>query len=210
LFEGADVTLKKLQSGVDKLATVLDKDDFSTNIDSTLRALSSAVTKLDEGLTELKPAFGKVGPTVESADLLLRDIRTLIEQNNASITALVKNLESASGRMDLLLADTKDGVPQLVRSLNAIAGNLDGLVANMNDLVLDNKLNIQVAMQNILDASASLRVFTRRIERDPSLLVWGDSEDEKERAKLDAARPVPNVDELEIRNSGRRPRKESD
>lgn len=210
LFDGAAQTMKDANEAVKKLIAVIGTDQFRDNLDRTAQSLAEATDKLNKGLAELQPAFGKVEPAVESAEKLLESIRTLIEQNNASINALVKNLESASGRLDLLLADNKDGVPQLVRSLNGIAGNLDGLVANLNDLVLDNQINIQVALQNIRDASASLRVFTRRIERDPSLLVWGDSEDEKDRAKLDAARPVPNVDELSIRNSGRRPRKESD
>ena len=210
LMESTEETLKTLHSGVNKLAVVLDKDDFAPNIEQTLSLLRAAVEKLDSGLAEMRPAFGKVGPAIESADMLLADVRRLLEQNNAGIAALVRNLESASGRLDVLLADGKDGVPELVRSLNGIAGNLDGLVSNLNDLVLDNQLNFQIALQNIREASASLRVFTRRIERDPSLLVWGDSEDEKERARLDSARPLPNVDELAIRNSGRRPRKESD
>lgn len=210
LFEGAQGTLKKLQVGIDKLATVLEKEDFSRNLDNTMASLASAVDRLDKGLKEMEPAFGKVGPTFDTATALLQEIKALIDANNTSITNLVRNLESASGRMDKLLADEKGSVPELVRGLNNIAGNLDVLVANLNDLVLDNQLNIQVSMQNIRDASSSLRVFARRIERDPSLLIWGDSEGEKQAAKLDVPRAVPNVDELAIRNSGRRPRKESD
>lgn len=210
LFEGAESTIKKLQVGMDKLATVLEKDDFSKNIEATLAALTSAMERLDKGLKEMEPAFGKVAPTFDAATALLEDIRKLIDENNAGISALVKNLESASGRLDKLMAEGDGGVPQLVSGLNGIAGNLDTLVANLNNLVLDNQLNIQISMQNIRDASSSLRTFARRIERDPSLLVWGDSEGEKQAAKLDEPRAVPNVDELSIRNSGRRPRKESD
>lgn len=210
LFEGAEVTLKKLQVGIDKLATVLEKEDFSRNLDQTMSSLASAVERLDRGLKEMEPAFGKVGPTFDTATALLQELKALIEANNAGITNLVKNLESASGRMDKLLADEKGSVPELVRGLNTISGNLDLLVANLNDLVLDNQLNIQISMQNIRDASASLRVFARRIERDPSLLVWGDSEGAKQAKESEGPRAVPNVDELAIRNSGRRPRKESD
>jgi ABC-type transporter Mla subunit MlaD len=210
LFEGAEGTIKKLQVGIDKLAVVLEKDDFSKNIERTLNSLASAMERLEKGLKEMEPAFTKVAPTFDAATALLDDIKKLINENNASINNLVKNLESASGRMDKLLAEGDGGVPQLVSGLNGIAANLDTLVANLNDLVLDNQLNIQISMQNIREASASLRTFTRRIERDPSLLVWGDSSGEKEAAKLDEKRAVPNVDELAIRNSGRRPRKESD
>ncbi|MBE7492985.1 MAG: MCE family protein [Planctomycetes bacterium] len=210
LFEGAEVTLKKLQVGIDKLATVIEKDDFSRNVEQTLASLASAMDRLEKGLKELEPAFGKVAPTFDAASTLLADIRKLIEENNAGIGNLVKNLESASGRLDKLMAEGDKGIPELVAGLNGIAGNLDTLLGNLNNLVLDNQLNLQISMQNIRDASASLRIFARRIERDPSLLVWGSSEDEKDRAKLDAPRAIPNVDELSIRNSGRRPRKESD
>lgn len=210
LFEGAEVTFKKLQVGIDKLATVMAEDEFTANIKKTLASLTSAVERLDKGLKEMEPAFGKVEPTFTAATALLDDIKKLINENNTNISNLVKNLESASGRMDKLLAEGKGGVPELVSGLNNIAGNLDTLVANLNDLVLDNQLNIQISMQNIRDASSSLRVFASRIERDPSLLIWGGSEDEKAAGKLDEPRAVPNVDELSIRNSGRRPRKESD
>ncbi len=210
IFEGAEGTIKKLQVGIDKLAVVLEKDDFSKNIESTLKSLSSAMDRLDKGLEKLDPAFTKVGPTFDAANEVLAEVQKLLKDNNQGIKDLIENLKSASGRMDALLADGDGKVPALVASLNSISGNLDTLVANLNDLVLDNQLNIQVSMQNIRDASSSLRVFARRIERDPSLLIWGDSEDEKERAKLDGPRPIPNVDELAIRNSGRRPRKESD
>lgn len=210
LFQGAGDTMKELQSAIAKLTAVIGKDEFSQNIDKTLASLTSAVDTLDRGLKEMQPAFGKVGPTFDAAQELLSEIRALIERNNESIGELVKNLERASGRLDAIMADGPDGVPSLVRGLNGIAGNMDTLVAALNDLVLDNQVNFQVSLQNIRDASASLRVFARRIERDPSLLVWGSDEDEKVRTELDSRRAIPNVDELEIRNSGRRPRKESD
>lgn len=210
LMEGAGQTMKKLQEGVDKLAEVLNKDDFSRNIERTIEVLASAVERLDKGLAELQPAFGKIGPTFDSANELLAEVRAMVAQNTEGIRELVKNLQSATGRLDGMLGEGEDGVPALLQSLNTIAASMDVLLESLTDVVLDNQVNIQISMQNVRDATASLRVFARRIERDPSLLVWGDSEDEKTRAALDAQRATPNVDELSIRNSGRRPRKESD
>lgn len=210
LFEKANQTLENLNKAVQKLTDVIGTDEFRDNLKQISLSLSEAAKRLDSGLKQMEPAFARVEPALVSAEGLLADTRKLITDNTASINALVKNFESASGRIDALLADKEGGVPELVRGLNHIAGNLDGLVANLNDLVLDNQLNFQVSMQNIRETTASLRTFARRIERDPSLLVWGDSEDEKKRAQLDGPKGVPNVDELSIRNSGRRPRKESD
>ncbi|MCA8913685.1 MAG: MCE family protein [Planctomycetes bacterium] len=208
LLAAANETIKKLQTGFDRVATLLNDPETTDNISEALKSLKSALATFDEGLTQMKPAFSKVGPTIESAQSLLEEIRTLISDNNANINNTLASLESASSKIDSLLSEDGDGVPQLVSNLNTIADNLDKLVGNVNDLVLDNQLNVQISMENIRETTDSLRYFARRIENDPSLLIWGGSE--KENPALDGPRPVPNVDELSIRNSGRRPRKESD
>lgn len=210
LLESAERTMTELETGLKKVADLLKDDAFTGNIRESLITLNSALKKLDDGLLAMEPAFTKVGPTLTSTNELLDQIKSLIDKNDEQITNVLKNLESATGKFDALMSNEEQGVPRLVGSLNTIADTMDELLANLNDVVLDNQLNIQISLQNIREASASIRTFARRIERDPSLLIWGDSEDEKRRAELDGARPTPNVDEMEIRNSGRRPRKESD
>ncbi|MCB9933957.1 MAG: MCE family protein [Planctomycetes bacterium] len=208
IVETAQDTIKELQEGIQKVAALLSDDRFTENLDKSLSAMRSALERLDKGLAEMEPAFTKVGPTFDSAQSLIEELRTLVKQNSDSINATLSNLERASGKLDTLLADDGDGVPKLVGNLNSIADNLDALVNNINDLVLDNQLNIQISLENVRETTDSLRIFARRIEADPSLLIWGGKEEAT--PGLDQQRPVPNVDELEIRNSGRRPRKESD
>src|SRR5690606_22583291 len=140
-----------------------------------LRHLRSALETLDNGLREMEPAFGKIGPTFDSAGMLVDDLRELLRANNEAITNMVNNFERVSGRFDALMADEAEGVPRLVAGLNTIAGNLDLLVANLNDVVLDNHLNVQISLENVRETTESLRVFARRIEHNPSLLVWGGS-----------------------------------
>lgn len=208
LLEAANKTVLKLESGLDRVAELLNDPETTDNISAALKSLKSALEIFDEGLKEMKPAFSKVGPTITSAQDLLEEIRKLIQDNNANIEGTLSSLNSASGKIDALLSEDGDGVPKLVSNLNTIADNLDKLIGNVNNLVLDNELNISISMANIRETTDSLRFFARRIENDPSLLIWGG--DEKESPALDGPRPVPNVDELSIRNSGRRPRKESD
>ena len=208
LLEAANKTIVKLESGLKRVSDLLDNPETTENISTALRSLKNALVIFEAGLDEMQPAFGKVAPTLESAQLLLEEIRTLVNDNNANITNTLASLESASGKIDLLLSDDGNGVPQLVSNLNTIADNLDKLIGNVNDLVLDNELNIAVSLENVREATDSLRYFAKRIENDPSLLIWGG--DETENPALDGPRPIPNVDELTIRNSGRRPRKESD
>jgi ABC-type transporter Mla subunit MlaD len=208
IVESAQDTIKELQVGIKKVSDLLANDKFVANIDKSLEYLRSSLERLDKGLAEMEPSFGKVGPTFDSAQGLIDELRALVSQNSEAINATLASLQSASGKLDTLLGDEQNGVPVLVSNLNGIANNLDSLVASLNDLVLDNQLNIQVSLANVADASASLRHFARRIEADPSLLIWGGEEEAV--PGLDQAKPVPNVDEMEIRNSGRRPRKESD
>jgi ABC-type transporter Mla subunit MlaD len=202
-------TVRRLQEGVDKLATVISSEEFSGNIEESLRRLKSALVTMDNGLKELEPAFKKVGPTFDSAQSLVSELRSLLDANKDSITKIMANFEGATYKLDQLMAEDGNGVPRLVNSLNTIAGNLDLLVANLNDVVLDNQLNIQISLENVRETTESLRMFARRIENDPSLLIWGGKSDEKD-PKTAPVRVTPNVDEMEIRNSGRRPRKESD
>ncbi|MCB9894473.1 MAG: MCE family protein [Planctomycetes bacterium] len=208
IVEGAGKTMKELEEGIKKVTALLQDDKFTQNIDKSLELMRSALERLDKGLKEMEPAFGKVGPTFDSAQQLLDELHALVNQNSAAINETMSNLQSASGKLDKLLGEDGSGVPKLVANLNSIADNLDSLVGSMNDLVLDNQLNIQISLENVREATDSLRYFARRIEADPSLLIWGG--DEKDNPALDRSGPVPNVDELEIRNSGRRPRKESD
>jgi len=208
VVESAQDTIKDLQAGINKIADLLKSDAFKDNIDKSLEYMRSALEKLDKGLAEMEPAFGKVAPTFDSAQALITDLRDLINRNSTAIDETLASLKSASGKLDNMLGDEKDGVPILVENLNRIANNLDALVGNINDLVLDNQLNVQISLENVREATSSLRMFARRIEADPSLLVWGG--DEEAAPGVDQPTAVPNVDELEIRNSGRRPRKESD
>lgn len=209
VVDDAANTVKKLQSGVDKLAAVLNDEKFIDNIEQAIAYLRSSLETLDAGLKELEPAFAQVGPTLTSADELIKRLRKLLEDNNAAIEQTLKHFESASGKLDKLLDEGGNGVPTLVSNLNTIANNLDALVANLNDVIIDNQLNIQISLENVRETTESLRVFARRIERDPSLLIWG-GEDASGDPKTAPKRVTPGVDEMEIRNSGRRPRKESD
>jgi phospholipid/cholesterol/gamma-HCH transport system substrate-binding protein len=208
IIESANDTIKELQVGIKKISDVLAKDEFSKNIDDSLKFMRSALEKLDKGLAEMEPAFGKVGPTFDSAQALINELRGLITNNTEAINSTLSSLQSASGKLDRMLGDDQSGVPVLVANLNDIADNLDSLVTSLNDVVVDNQLNIQISLENVREATESLRNFSRRIEADPSLLIWGG--DEEAVPGVDQPRVVPNVDEMEIRNSGRRPRKESD
>jgi phospholipid/cholesterol/gamma-HCH transport system substrate-binding protein len=208
LMLGLKGTVDSINEGLQNVAGILNDDTFYANIERSVASLSSTLTSLDSNLKELEPAFKSVGPAMENANELLAEVRKLVDENSRAITGMVSNLERASGRLDSLLADDGDGVPQLVAGLNHIAGNLDVLVDSLNDLVLDNQLNIAISLENVRETTESLRVFARRIESDPSLLVWGGKEEPA--AAAPSRDLVPHVDELAIRNSGRRPRRESD
>lgn len=207
IIESANATMKELHVGLKKLAAMLDKDEFTENIEASLASMRSALDRLDKGLEDMEPAFKKVGPTFDAANALVEELRLLLDANADAISATLQHLESASGKLDKLLAEGQ-GVPQLVDSLNNIANNLDSVLNNINDLVLDNQLNIQVSLENVRHATDSLRMFARRIEADPSLLIWGGKEEAV--PGLERGGPALDVDEQAIRNSGRRPRKESD
>jgi phospholipid/cholesterol/gamma-HCH transport system substrate-binding protein len=208
IIESAQKTIEELQVGIKKISDMLADDKFAANIDKSLEFMRSALERLDKGLAEMEPAFGKVGPTFDSAQALIEELRGLITTNTEAINSTMTSLQSASGKLDKMLGDETSGVPVLVSNLNSIANNLDSLVDSLNDVILDNQLNVQISLTNVRDATESLRHFARRIEADPSLLIWGGEEEAV--PGIDQPRAVPNVDEMEIRNSGRRPRKESD
>ncbi|MEE9311090.1 MAG: MlaD family protein [Planctomycetota bacterium] len=208
ILDAANKTVTRLNEGFEGIIEVLENKDTKDNLEASLKSLSSALKTLDKGLADMKPAFKGAGDAVESTRALAEEIRALIADNRESMDRIVSNLESTTSKFDKMMGEDENGIPHLVAGLNAIANNLDDLVANLNDVVLDNKLSINISMENIRETTDSLRVFAKRIENDPSLLVWGD--DQSQQPGLDQPRPTPNVDELEIRNSGRRPRKSAD
>ncbi|MHC4841537.1 MAG: MlaD family protein [Planctomycetota bacterium] len=208
LVKVANLTIKKLDEGLEGIVKELGKPEVKDDLSASIASLKNALEILEKGLGKMEPAFEKVPEALESTQALVDEIRALITDNRESMDRIVVNLESTTSKFDKLMGEDESAVPHLVSNLNLIANNLDDLVANLNDVVLDNKLSMNISMENIRETTDSLRVFAKRIENDPSLLVWGD--DNSEQPGLDQTRPTPNVDELEIRNSGRRPRKESD
>ncbi|MDC1142641.1 MlaD family protein [Planctomycetota bacterium] len=208
LVNAAEMTVKRLDEGLKGIVDELGKDEVKDNLSASITSLKNALVILEKGLEDMKPAFTQVSPTLESTQSLVEEIRTLIADNRENMDSIVANLERTTSKFDKLMGEDENAVPHLVSNLNLIAKNLDDLVANLNDVVMDNKLSMNISMENIRETTDSLRVFAKRIENDPSLLVWGD--DQAPQPGLDQTRPTPNVDELEIRNSGRRPRKESD
>ncbi|HRJ78465.1 MAG TPA: MlaD family protein [Planctomycetota bacterium] len=203
IIDSAQVTIKKLQLGLDQLADVLADPRFSSNIKESMESLRSTLKTLDEGLKKMEPAFGKIGPTLDNANDLLTEMRTLIKDNNETITSAIKHMEGAAkGADELLNGDAK----ALVADLRKIADNLDKLAGNLNNVVLDNQGNIAVSMANIRESTESIRVFARRIERDPSLLIWGSDEPQAD-PNAPAPRKTSDVDEWSMRRSGRLPRR---
>lgn len=206
LLDSAQSTVKKLQSGLEKLADVLNDDGFQKNIKASLENLNSTLASLDRGLKELEPAFKQVGPTIENANALVVELRELIRKNNESIAGALRHLEGAArGADELLNGDAK----LLVADLRKIADNMDALAANLNNVVLDNQGNIAISLHNVREATDSIRVFARRIEKDPSLLIWGSGEKVPE-PNAPAAAKSPNVDEAALKRSGRLPRRENE
>ncbi|MCC6575503.1 MAG: MCE family protein [Planctomycetes bacterium] len=206
LVESAYATIEKLRGGLDNLATVLNDKSLTDSIRASLLALQSTLEQFDKGMKEMGPALEKVGPTITSANALLLEMRTLIKTNNDNITGALSHFNSATRNADALLGGD---VKFLVADLRSIADNMDKLVANMNDLVLDNQGNIAVSMQNIRESTESIRTFSKRIEANPSLLIWGSSEPAPAAGEA-APRKTRNVDEWSLRQSGRLPRREQD
>ncbi len=206
LLDSAQSTIKKLQTGLEKLAEVLNDDAFQANIKASLESLKTTLASLDKGLKDLEPAFKQVGPTIENANALVVEMRELLKNNNEAITSAIKHLEGASkGADDLLNGDAK----LLVADLRKIAENLDKLAGNLNSVVLDNQGNIAISINNVREATESIRVFARRIEKDPSLLIWG-SDDKVPEPNAPAATKSPDVDEAALKRSGRLPRRDNE
>lgn len=206
LVEAAHTTIVKLQEGVENLATVLNDKELTASIRASLLALQSTLEQFDKGMKEIGPAMEKVGPTVTNANALLSEIRLLIKANNDNISGALTHFNSAARNADNLLAGD---VKLLVADLRLIADNMDKLVGNMNNLVLDNQGNIAVAIQNIRESTESIRTFSKRIEANPALLIWGTNEAAPAAGEA-APKRTRNVDEWALRQSGRLPRREQD
>lgn len=206
LLDAAQKTITKLQSGLEKLADVLNDDAFQANIKASLESLKLTLASLDQGLKDLGPAFKQVGPTIENANALVVEMRALIQNNNEALTSAITHLEGASkGADDLLNGDAK----LLVADLRKIAENLDKLAGNLNNVVLDNQGNIAISINNVREATESIRVFARRIEKDPSLLIWG-SDDKVPEPNSPAPTKAQDVDEAALKRSGRLPRRDNE
>lgn len=207
LLEHGKKTMGKLDKSVENLNKILGDENLATSVNNSLKSLEKTLATLEKGLETIEPAFDDVPDTVASTKALIEDIKKLIEDNNKNITETLESLNSAATRVDNMLGDEKNGVPKLVGGLNTVADDLDTLVNNLNRIIVDNELNVQVSLENVRDTTESLRVFARRIEADPSLLVWGSDEDD---VPGTGEPRTTSVDELRVRNSGRRPRKEAD
>ena len=179
----APSTTGELIAGVQAFLASLNKAD----VGDLGKNLNTLIVTLNKKVSEV--AAGEI--STEATDTL-KDVRVLIDRAadllaKPEIEAMLRNLASATGRVDTLVGD-----PSLKRILGETAalttrlnqfiqsGSIDRTVQSANDvaertsvLIGDNQFDIRVIVQDLRVTAENLRVLSDTLKRNPAGFLLG-------------------------------------
>lgn len=110
--------------------------DISDDLGSTLKSADTLLIGIngiikDDSETGLKSAIAELNQTIKSFNALSNSMNSLVVNNEANLSAVIKNFDSVSANLAGVTADLKKA--DLAKTLN----NLDGTLTNVNGLLAD-------------------------------------------------------------------------
>ena len=159
LFELTDMLKEFLVSAQQHIAATSDQAE------RTLEHLDAAIT---DNSTELKQ--------------LIRELHVSLGEVNKTMTATQKTLATASTVLNTTQGDAK----KLLVSLQDLSGNLQRrteetltvlhrVLVHVDEIITHNDRNLYTSVEYLRDATENLKATARQVRANPSVLLWGNS-----------------------------------
>ncbi len=174
---GGDVPeIPSVPSQMDQL-----KDAVSQlQIADTLAAVHRAVESIDKLASNANVQLQRMGDTVVTvgtgAGQLMAQGQGTIGHLDGELTATLSELRALSEATRQQVDGRGRDMAALMVKLNATAARIDSLTANLNDMTAARsplRTDVESGMRDLSASAASIRSFTRQIERNPNALLMG-------------------------------------
>ena len=142
------------------------------HIASTSDKAGRTLERLDSAITENNTALQR----------LIGEFHTSLGEFNKTMTATQKTLATATTVLNTTQGDTK----KLLVSLQDLSGNLQRrteetltvlhrVLVHVDEIIAHNDRNLYTSVEYLRDATENLKATTRQIRANPSVLLWGNS-----------------------------------
>ncbi len=105
-----------------------------------------------------RSGLGKTSGTLEQLEKVLRDLKTLLEENRKNIKSTIGNVKEDSDSLKLVLGRLNE----TLREINLILNKINSKQGSLGKLIYDDKL-----YENLSNASAELKALLQDIKKNP-------------------------------------------
>ncbi len=168
-----ELPLRELLVSIDRTVGNIDRLVSSPEMRDGVRALASSLAeteKLIAGLNEeAKPLMRELTATAQS-------VRQTSDQANASLRTVEGDLHATLGDVRQLTSSVRGDLKTTLRSADQALQQARTTLASVDGLVADDsssRADINHALDNLAQASSSLRSFADKVERNPNAIIVG-------------------------------------
>ena len=172
IVEKIDATLQKINEvlGEEERASIRK---FITSLDHFSKTLNA----VGDNMASLTEADGRLQGAVDSIRAAADKVRQMLDGQQGSLDALMKNLRDASGELKTVMGEGRKGLSVASQMFDQAAATL-GKLNNMIDV---NASDLQQAVANIRDTTAYARALLKDVKKHPWKLVRKSKSDEPAR-----------------------------
>lgn len=169
----SELPVQDLLASIDRTVNNINALVSSPEARDSLRALSASLVETQKFVANLnedaRPLVRELTATAQSA-------RQTSDQANSSLRAVEGELRATLGDVRQLTASTRVDLRATLRSADMALQQARTTLASVNGLVADDthsRADIESALQNLAQASSSLRSFADTVERNPNSIIVG-------------------------------------
>jgi phospholipid/cholesterol/gamma-HCH transport system substrate-binding protein len=133
--------------------------------------IGSDFIKFRDMLKVSKKIVDKLEHIVSSVDSIIGDSET-----KTNLINTINNLEEFSGNINDIVSNNKTSITNVLQKMDGVADNLSVFLESADEVLGENKEDIKVLIAN-------LKVFSSKISKRPSSLVWKSKEEKIQEVK---------------------------
>lgn len=200
LMENDEITRTTFEPTLSDIGKQID--ELKPKITKTIEDLAETIHKVREFMEQ-----GTIGDVVEGIDSTIDQIKTSLDELKGPILEAVNNAKDTIAGVRRIVVENEDRikgsitnaeqvVAELSGRLDEIQSRVNAILDRTNGLIESNNGNVYMAIQNLEETTFYMKEFSRKLNANPAVLVFGtDDTTETEKKK----------DETEFRKSGRLP-----
>ncbi|MCR6632843.1 MAG: MlaD family protein [Magnetospirillum sp.] len=169
----SELPLRELLASIDRAVGNIDRLVSSPEMRDSLRALSAG---LEESRQLLATVNREAAPLLREMTGTAQSVRQTSDQARTSLRTVEGDLHSTMGEVRQLSSSTRTDLRATLQSADKALQQARTTLASIDGLVADDtrsRADIESTLQNLSEASSSLRSFADTVERNPNSIIVG-------------------------------------